>query len=117
MVSSVVSRGIALAGEKGDCMAKKAKKRAKRGTKLATRTVEKLMKKPGTHRVSDGLYLQVVNGNSRSWICRYQMAGHRRGMGLGSCERVTLAQARDLADAALKLAMVGTDPIRELRGS
>lgn len=81
------------------------------GKKLNVKQVESLMKKPGLHCVGDGLYLQVKTENARSWICRFQMAGTRRDMGLGSCEFVTLAEAIDAAHAARRLARAGTDPI------
>ena len=44
-----------------------------------------------------GLYLCIAKGGSKSWIYRYQMAGRRRDMGLGSVQAFTLAEARDKA--------------------
>lgn len=46
-----------------------------------------------------GLWLQVSRSGSKSWIFRYDLAGRRREMGLGSCITVDLALARDKARA------------------
>lgn len=79
--------------------------------KPGVKTVES-HKTPGYHYVGDGLYLQVRNESSRSWVYRFQINGTRRDMGLGSTELVTLAEARDAAHQARKLAQAGTDPIK-----
>jgi integrase len=70
------------------------------------------LKTPGYHCIGDGLYLQVRNESSRSWIYRYQLANERRDMGLGSADVVTLSEARDVAHEARKLAKAGKDPIQ-----
>ena len=60
-----------------------------------------------------GLVLNVTMYGSRSWLLRYQVAGRRRDLGLGSYPTVTLAQARELArEARLKLAH-GIDPVTD----
>jgi integrase len=59
----------------------------------------------------DGLYLQVRHADARSWVFRYKMAGRARLMGLGSLDDVSLAEARDAAVEARKLARRGVDPI------
>ena len=51
--------------------------------KINVKTIEAL-KAPGYHGIGDGLYLQITTKNARSWIYRYQLAGHRHDMGLGS---------------------------------
>ena len=43
-----------------------------------------------------GLYLQII-GNSRSWIFRAVIEGRRKKIGLGSCVRLSLAEAREKA--------------------
>jgi len=48
----------------------------------------------GRHGDGDGLQLVVSASGRRKWILRYQLAGTRRDMGLGSYPSVTLAQAR-----------------------
>jgi integrase len=70
---------------------------------------------PGTHTDGEGLYLVVSKTGSRSWLLRYQLRGKRRDMGLGVFPQVTLAEARDKAAAARKLAAQGVDPIEDRR--
>ena len=73
--------------------------------------------RPGFHAAGDpaGLLLQVTAGGGRSWLYRYQVAGRRRSMGLGSFEDVGLAEARELARAARKRLLDGVDPIEARR--
>jgi integrase len=67
-----------------------------------------------------GLYLQVTSaaagGVNRSWILRYMLDGRPRKMGLGPADLVSLAEARDRATQARKLARVDAiDPIEQRR--
>jgi len=77
-----------------------------------------------------GLYVQVAtrekagkrsakHGVSRSWIYRYTspVTKRVRWMGLGSCEVIGLAEARDLAKAARRLVTLGLDPIEHRRST
>ncbi len=75
----------------------------------------------GIHPVDDGLYLQVTKTGTRSWLFRYQIAGKRRAMGLGTAKLsesdpaggLTLAKARE-ARGELKLKVKrGIDPLAE----
>src|SRR5262245_15505090 len=64
----------------------------------------------GWHCDGRGLYLQVTegaNGAVRSWVYRYS----GRYMGLGPLADVTLAMARDRAQAARRQRLDGVDPI------
>ena len=81
------------------------------------------IKKPGFHRdpLTVGLYLQVARnkggGVSRSWAYRYNspLTGELRFMGLGPYPRVTLAEARKLAQDYWRIVRIERrDPI-ELR--
>src|ERR1051326_7187318 len=74
-------------------------------------------KEPGLYGDGGGLYLAVSRGGSKSWILRFQLAGKRRDMGLGSVELVSLAEARQAALEARKLVKAGTDPIEAKRSS
>lgn len=66
---------------------------------------------PGTYSDGSGLYLVVSETKARKWVFRYQLAGKRRLMGLGSYPAVSLASARlDAATAREKVAR-GVDPI------
>jgi integrase len=80
-------------------------------------------KTPGLYADGGGLYLQVTvakdgKGRNRSWIFRFAIpdaartSGYRdRQMGLGSCDTVSLAEARDKALRYRKLRLDGIDPI------
>lgn len=72
-------------------------------------------KKPGTFADGGGLYLQVTASGAKSWIFRYQLAGRRRDMGLGSLRAFTLAEARERAVDALRQVARGIDPIEARR--
>ncbi len=70
--------------------------------------------KVGRHGDGAGLLLDVKPGGRAYWVLRYMLAGKRRDMGLGSASgigAITLAEARDRATAARRLAKDGIDPI------
>lgn len=81
--------------------------KAKRMTALAAAK----MNRPGRYAAGDGLYLQVMEGGTRSWIFRYQRAGRARHMGLGAFDLVSLADARQRAQDARKLLLDDIDPL------
>src|ERR1700688_2859570 len=79
-------------------------------------------KRPGLYGDGGGLYLQIADRGSKSWVFRYWIAardpasgnvvrdpitnklkGRVREMGLGSCITVSLAEARDRALECRKL--------------
>lgn len=66
---------------------------------------------PGYYPDGLGLYLQVSQAVSKSWVYRFMLNGRSREMGLGSLYDRTLAEARDAASAARKLVRDGIDPI------
>jgi hypothetical protein len=68
----------------------------------------------GFYHDGGGLYLQVAENGSRSWVFRYG-AGGRRFHGLGALHTVTLAEAREKARACRALLLEGRDPIAESR--
>ena len=72
-------------------------------------------KAPGLYSDGGGLNLHITPSGSRSWIFRYQRAGRRREMGLGSAAAVSLAEARRKAADARKLMGEGKDPIEVAR--
>jgi integrase len=72
------------------------------------------LRNPGKYRVSRNLYLQI-EGRSRSWLFRYMRHGVAHWHGLGSCDLVTLAEAREKALACRKMLLAGTDPIEHER--
>jgi integrase len=85
--------------------------------KLTVKKIAKLTE-PGRYGDGKGLYLQVVNASSRSWILRYEIAdpntktGRReRCLGLGSEADFNIKEARDRARKARQLLKDGIDPI------
>jgi len=69
--------------------------------------------KPGRHADGKGLYLLVKPSGAKSWVLRVQVGGRRRDYGLGSCDIVSLTEARDRALECRKLAKNGLDPSLE----
>jgi integrase len=68
-------------------------------------------KKPGFYADGDGLYLQVTDTGSRSWVFRFKTGGRSRDMGLGSLNTVGLAEARWMAAECRRQRLQGIDPI------
>jgi hypothetical protein len=77
--------------------------------RLKTRQLRHLTK-PGLHGDGRNLWLQVRGPQQRSWSFRYLIAGKARTMGLGHVDDVSLAEARNKANAARRLIKAGTDP-------
>jgi integrase len=78
--------------------------------------VPRLANQDGMHHDGGGLYLRVVLPNQRSWVYRYELNGKARTLGLGSYPAISLAKAREKADAARSLKADGRDPVGERRG-
>jgi integrase len=76
----------------------------------SSRAVE-AFKKPGEYAISRNLYLKIAGG-SRSWVVRYVGTdGRRHKHGLGSCDLVTIDQAREIAIDIRRGLKKGADPI------
>lgn len=71
--------------------------------------------RPGHYGDGGGLWLQVSSSGSKSWVFRYDLAGKRREMGLGSINTVDLALARGRAQACRLLLQDRVDPLAERR--
>lgn len=88
-------------------------------TKALTDLFVRKLKATGVYCDRDGLRLQVTknkttNAISKSWLVRYVLPGGKvREMGLGPYDHVSLADAREKAVAARKLARNGVDPLSE----
>jgi integrase len=67
----------------------------------------------GLHRVGGvaGLMLQVSPAGTRSWLLRVMVGDKRREIGLGAFPGVTLAVARDKAQATRDAIAKGIDPV------
>ena len=70
---------------------------------------------PGRHCDGNGLYLEVQESGSRSWIQRIVVRGRRREIGLGGFPVVPLQDAREEALKNRRLAREGLDPVAEKR--
>lgn len=78
--------------------------------KLHPKQVENLTE-PGTYEDGDGLRLEIKTSGSKSWTLRFQLAGRRREMGLGSFPEVSLKKARLAARAKRSQLNDGIDPL------
>jgi hypothetical protein len=74
------------------------------------------IKKQGRYGDGGGLWLQVSRSGSKAWLFRYMKHGEARQLGLGPLHTVSLALARQKAEAARRLLLDGVDPIDEKRG-
>jgi hypothetical protein len=76
--------------------------------RLNPKTIDKLP--PGAHSDGNNLYLIVKPGGARAYMMRYHWQGKPQKMGLGSTDKVTLADARDKAIDANRLLGKGINP-------
>lgn len=67
----------------------------------------------GRHGDGGGLYLNVSANGGRRWVFLFRQAGKLREMGLGSARDISLAKARERAQAARDMLADGKDPIAE----
>lgn len=68
---------------------------------------------PGHYSDGGGLYLQVSQFDTKSWVFKFTVNGRTRGMGLGPIHTLTLAEARTKAADLRKVVSEGLDPIEE----
>jgi len=87
---------------------------ARRAAGLTARRVQ-TENTPGLIADGGGLYLQIAPTGAKTWIYRFQLAGRRRDMGLGSAELFSLADARERARLARRLVADRIDPIERRR--
>jgi integrase len=71
------------------------------------------VKEPGYYLDGRGLYLQVRNESSKSWLLKYSIDKRPRAMGLGSAFDFTLAEAREQRDDLRKLIKRSIDPLEQ----
>jgi hypothetical protein len=83
----------------------------RRQTNRLTPMTVNAKKAKGYYADGNGLYLQVSESISKSWIFRYSLNKRAREMGLGSTADRTLAEARGQRDKFRKLLDEGIDPI------
>ena len=73
-------------------------------------------KEAGRYADGGGLYLQVSDSSTKSWLFRFMLNAKAREMGLGSVTLVSLAEARAKALECRKALLEGTDPIDARKG-
>ncbi|MGH7079247.1 MAG: tyrosine-type recombinase/integrase, partial [Acetobacteraceae bacterium] len=73
------------------------------------------IKRAGRYGDGAGLWLQVTERGTKSWLLRFMLRGKARAMGLGAYPLVGLAEARDKARALRKMLVDGLDPLEEKR--
>jgi len=73
--------------------------------------------KAGYHADGGGLYLQVTDAGTRSWVLRYQFKGRRREMGLGAVALVSLQDARHAALGHRQALLQDIDPLDARRAA
>src|ERR1019366_7248473 len=71
----------------------------------------KNLKVPGDYLDGRGLYLQVRNETSKSWLLKYSIEKRAREMGLGPAADIPLSTARELRDRHRALLKQGIDPL------
>lgn len=84
--------------------------------KLSAVEVRKAMK-PGWYGDGAGLWLRLDKDGSKRWVFTWERNKRRREMGLGPASDVSLALAREKADAARTLLSEGIDPLEERRNN
>ena len=83
--------------------------------KLTRAKIRKLTQN-GMHSDGGGLFVEITNGGSgRSWLFKYRLTSTRkqRLMGLGSLNKISLAEARVLAHEYREMVKAGLDPLVE----
>ena len=78
--------------------------------RLNAKTVASI-KQPGRHADGGNLYLSVSPSGAKSWTFFYKFEKRTREMGLGSLNAITLAEAREKAQAARRDLANGIDPL------
>ncbi|MEN9717505.1 MAG: hypothetical protein RIQ99_383 [Pseudomonadota bacterium] len=73
--------------------------------------------KPGMHADGNGLYLCVKPSGTKSWVFRFQIAGKRREMGLGSLQALEPVKARSEAARLKSEIATGHDPLESRRSA
>lgn len=71
----------------------------------------------GLHADGGGLYLNVTDGGTRSWVMRYQLRGARHEIGLGPTSLVSLQEARQRALEHRRALARGEDPLEARRAA
>ncbi|MEW5698336.1 tyrosine-type recombinase/integrase [Pseudomonas synxantha] len=79
--------------------------------KLTAKQIENLTT-AGTYEDGDGLRLLIKPNGKKYWVLRFQLAGKRREMGLGTYPAVGLKEARQNSSDKRRLLRDGIDPLQ-----
>lgn len=79
--------------------------------KLTAKQIENLTL-PGTYEDGDGLRLFIKPNGKKYWVLRFQLAGKRREMGLGTYPAIGLKEARQKSSDRRRLLRDGIDPLQ-----
>ena len=79
--------------------------------RLTTDRAVRNVKTQGRHPVGETLYLMVWPSGRKSWVQRLAIKGSRKDRGLGPYPAVSLAQARERAQANRSLVKAGGNPL------
>lgn len=79
--------------------------------KLTAKQIENLTD-PGTYEDGDGLRLLIKPSGKKYWVLRFQLAGKRREMGLGTYPATGLKEARQNSSDKRRLLRDGVDPLQ-----
>jgi len=71
--------------------------------------------KRGRYSCGHGCYMQIAEGGTRAWLFRYRKGDKGYHIGLGSCDYVTLAEAREKSIEYRRMLAAGRDPLTEKR--
>src|SRR5262245_48148408 len=71
--------------------------------------------KSGRYAAGENVYLQITPTGTKSWIFRYRRDSRAHHLGLGSCDLVTLAEARDRGHELRRQVHNGGDPLAAKR--
>lgn len=80
---------------------------------LSDTAIRNAKARPSLQKISDGrgLQLHITPAGSKLWRMAYRFDGKQKTLALGTYPDVSLAQAREGADAARKLLAAGSDPM------
>ncbi|HEY5817338.1 MAG TPA: Arm DNA-binding domain-containing protein, partial [Mesorhizobium sp.] len=82
--------------------------------RLTDRTV-RTISRPGRHSDGAGLYLEVRDRGSRSWLFMAKSGGRQKWLGLGRYPDTPLGLAREKAASARRMMAEGGDPFAEAK--
>jgi integrase len=81
-------------------------------TKVTNLNEDSLLQKPGRHRVTDNLFLKVLDPTHAYWVVRYSVGGASREVSLGSARKLKRTDVAGRYHAIMADVEKGNDPVR-----